>query len=688
VGTRITTTAKLVTEKQWSQAVDEYLQILEESGDDLVPIDSWHDVSARLLCQLELAGFPPEALRIYGDRIDTRAKKLFEQGKTERDPRLLQRLVDEFFCSRYSDKALDLLGDLAFERGRFEEAESWWNILAPSQGPEQLHSLALVYPDPQTNLGKVHAKQLLAQIFGGNRQDLSDDLKAFRDRYSNQKGDLAGRTGNYADIVELEFTRPEIKAYLEKRAMRPRPWPTFAGDSSRNFISPKAPDRLAYYQPPWPIHISDQRHGNNGPATITQPRHFPVINGGLVFLSNARSVAGYDLATAKKVGSFEFQAISPLVADSHFVGGSLDHTVTVAGNRLYATLTIPGIELAKESHLDYVLVCLDLPPQSDGRFQLRWQRSASVGDGKDTYSPAYWEGAPVVSDDQIYVARTKTDKSRSITSIECLHADSGRLLWQKEVCFAPDTEHRRPHLLTLAGRNLVHASDSGAIVALDAATGKRIWARRYQGRKPQIETSDSSPRGLAPAVYHHGRVFAAPADFDGILCLNSQTGGRLWEIRGIEVVHLLGIAKGKLIFTTSKTDKWPASIRAVDSETGADIRQWIQTGDSGGIVSYGRGFLAGDQVFWPTQNPHTGERVLYVLNQEDGQLTVDPSRFWQVRCGNMALGGGFLAVADDENLYIYAPPTNLREQKEKQAGINRSANFHFPFSTSRFDRLK
>ena len=36
----------------------------------------------------------------------------------------LRRLVDERFCSSVTDQALQLLGDLAFERGEFGEAQA------------------------------------------------------------------------------------------------------------------------------------------------------------------------------------------------------------------------------------------------------------------------------------------------------------------------------------------------------------------------------------------------------------------------------------------------------------------------------------------------------------------------------------------------------------------------------------
>jgi outer membrane protein assembly factor BamB len=674
---------KLIADKQWSEAIDEYLQIQEESGDDLVPLDNNHSVSAKRLCQLRLTALPPEALRLYRDRVEGQAKKWFEQGKAEHDPRLLR-----------------LLGDLAFERGRFQEAESWWKMLLPTVSPNAGSRPAdLVYPDPQIDLARVKAKQLLAQLFAGKLENRTEILKNYRKSYGNQEGFLAGQKGKYADTLQAIFDRSELKTSIKKRQSHARSWPTLAGDASRSFIAPQAPQRLAYESPPWPIHLND-RTGNEGPGRrigslghrSPQPRFFPAISGDLVYISQGHSVSAYDLLSARKVGFFDLQSISSIVTDQHSVTGPVDYSVTISNGRIFAALAIAGLMPDKDKNsrvadVKYVLVCLDLPAQPDGQFRLLWRHEASDLDAKDKRSAAFWEGFPIVNDHQVYIAQTNPDKNRNSTTIDCFDSDSGHLRWQKEICLAADTNHRRPHLVTLAGSKIIYAPDSGVIVALEAATGKRAWGRRYPSRGLQTENGDPSPRGVSPVVYDSGRVFAAPADFDGVLCLDALTGEKIWEKKGIEVVHMLGVAKGKLILTTAETKSWPAGIRALDAETGSDIRRWIQPADGSNLYSYGRGILAGDLVFWPVQqrSDQDGPAVL-ILNQEDGgQPNVGLSQFKQAHPGNMALGDGCLAVADDENLYVYVPPARLLEQRENQANHPDSALAHYRLAIARAD---
>src|SRR5438270_6189980 len=233
-----------------------------------------------------------------------------------------------------------------------------------------------------------------------------------------------------------------------------------------------------------------------------------------------------------------------------------------------------------------------------------------------------FEGSPVVHDGRVYIAVTRFAGVTATTSIACYDADTGAPCWRNpvEVCQArgdakdkdprEDRKHQRfsHHLLTLAGGDLVYGSHSGAVIALDAASGRRAWATRYPSRGERRGEAGGLSRDLCPCVYAGGRVFAAPADLDRILCLDADTGRALWESDPVEVVHLLGVAGGRLIFTTT------TGLRAADVWTGQTLREWTKPDDSSDeLPPFGRGFLAGGLVFWPTA------RGLRVLRLEDGE---------------------------------------------------------------------
>src|SRR5205823_1132584 len=141
----------------WEQLPDDYYRMTLESAEALVTlaettpsgISGWTSAQVRRLCHQRLAALPRSALELYRQRVDGEAKALLAQGRQGRAPAPLRRLVDDLFCSRYTDQALDLLGDLVFERGQFDEARHWWSLLVPFDAPR---GDRLAFPDPKIDL--------------------------------------------------------------------------------------------------------------------------------------------------------------------------------------------------------------------------------------------------------------------------------------------------------------------------------------------------------------------------------------------------------------------------------------------------------------------------------------------------------------------------------------------------------
>src|SRR5262245_29770528 len=207
------------------------LAALAERGTDLTPLPGGRYLQTRLEAQRMLSRLPKKTLEVHRRRAEPQAKRLLDQAIEESDPALLLRVVEESFCTRAAMSALARLGDLAFERGRFVEAELWWRTLSPLGG--RTDNDDLVYPDPPPDVAaRVQAKQLLARLFAG-RPSFAADLLVYRRMHPKAEGSLAGRKGLFADIVE---------AVAKERADRPAPqagdWTTFAGSITRQRIVP------------------------------------------------------------------------------------------------------------------------------------------------------------------------------------------------------------------------------------------------------------------------------------------------------------------------------------------------------------------------------------------------------------------------------------------------------------------
>jgi outer membrane protein assembly factor BamB len=671
---RLQAADQLARDKHWTEAALQYQRIIREGGDELVRVDSYRSVQARQLCHQRLAAMPAAALAIYRARADNQAKQWLDEGKATRDPQLLRRLVDESFCSRFTDQALDLLGDLAFERGDFDEADHWWRLLAlPGSEPQgQGQADELTFPDPRVDPARVRAKQIVSLLFRGQPVAATAELEAFRQRHAAAAGDLAGRSGNYADIVAELIARERGQA----RATVEEGWLTFGGDPTRNFVAPGPQARFAPLAtqegPTWSVPLqpafAERPPGQESDHPVQDARGlawYPVIAGNKVLVTDARQVRGYDLFTGRLILKWpdaadqELGIAAPERADPARPPARPDlaYTLTTDGERVYARLGAQGIGAGKEKIAPSFLVCLNV----SGKVE-RWKIEAAAGN-----IPAFFEGSPVVHAGRVYAAITRLTGIETTTALACYDSDTGTLLWQRDVCSTQelrDGERRyRHHLVTLAGTAIAYCSHSGAIVAVDAQTGRRIWGVRYLSRGLKTAPPGLVPRSLTPCLFDGQRLYAAPADYDRILCLDAATGRQLWESASLEVVHLLAVAEGRVLFS-SLTPR--GCIRALEASTGNPVPGWLFPW-SARLTPFGRGLVANGEVFWPTWEL---EGRLCLLDQASGEL-VQVAR--GIR-GNLAAAQGCLVAADLDRLSAYIPESLLHANRRAEANAaNRSA---------------
>ena len=698
---RLVEAGKKIDDKKYTEAIDDLQAILETAGNDLVPLTPEHCVQARLLCHRELARLPAEALRDYRARVEPQAKKWLDEATPARDTRLLRRLVDEAFCTRAGETAIDLLGDLAFERGRFDEAGMWWRLLAPplDAKKEKRAFAPLVYPDVQGDKARLYAKQIVARIFAGALEEAAQELKAFHRDYPNAEGALAGRKGKYADLLQdlLKNPPPELD----------KTWTTYGGDATRGLVLPAPPgwlERLSQTVkegPTWRFDLAARKPLDESPpppGTGLSPSmraralaFAPLISGHYAIVSDARYVTLYDLRTGERVYdrsggkkeewfdlAEEVGAMAPPNLKLPTEKTDLRYTMTVAGDCLYVRLGAQAIFLPDEKEVDRdkktasFLACLSLDPATPRDKRVRWCTRPVVFPNRPVLaqSDAIFEGAPVVHNGLLYAAVTWFEGDHTVTAIQCFPAGTETLppkRWQQIVCetheLKPKEERSRQHLLTVAGPNVVYCSHSGAIVAVDALTGKTAWAVRYPSQ-PATNADQPSLRDLTPCVYAANRLYAAPADYDHLLCLDPLTGEILWDREHIAATHLLGVGKGRLIFTML------TGLRAVNAADGSDSGGWFLRGSGGSMVPMGRGFLIGDVAVWPTVTARDGDRV-FVIRQEDGNppsSRIDKkndfiNELQRVPIGNLVYHNGVLAVADATTLSVFVPPEQQGEQR-------------------------
>lgn len=672
-----------VRDGQWSEALDLYERVITQFGDAVAEVpknDPAADptgasklyVDARLHCQRRLAALPAEALALYRRRVDSRAERMFRQAAAKRDSALLQRISAEMFCSSWGDDALDLQGDLAFQRGEFGEALAAYRQLLPDRAGQ---SLGLTYPDPEVDLARVAAKKLLCRAALGSEVPTEADLAAFAKAYPNAAGAFAGREGALVDSLKaaLSADRLSVPALPEDR------WPTYGGSPARTAVA-AGPIDVGSFQ--WKVKLDPAPALRSAPinmmrfstATSTtalsadqQLAYFPIVVGDQVVVCDDSKITSFFLN--KRGESAEGPTLKELVAWDQKLGGGSQapsatrtttgiprYTLTASADRVFARLGGSG---RSGSGGVSTLVAVRSNREIEGK--LIWKRSASdltlprpKGEGNRV---AAYEGSPVADSRNVYIGLTESGVEIG-TYVACLDAETGATKWirylgnstsgfdnNQNMGFGqlPSVEVGN-RLLSLDGRTLYYQTNLGALAALDADSGALRWLATY----PTRERGGMTPSPLRdgnPAVVHEGLVFIAPDDALPLFAFDAATGRLVWQTsRDVsKVSYLLGVARGKLFATGD-------CVFSIEARTGKVLQCWPETG---GVKGYGRGLLAGNAVYWPT------ETTIYVLDQKTGTPSGDqePIRLQQdygIGGGNLAIGDGYLIVAQRDWLVVFA----------------------------------
>ncbi len=674
----------------FAEAIDIYQRVIQEFGDKVVEVpaeegvavDSRLSVNARRECQRRIAGLPAEVRALYRSRVDAQAGRWYSQGAADRDKLALRRVVAQAFCSSWGDDALDLLGDLAFQEGRFAEALSAYEQILPdrSGGPR-----TLIYPDPSVDLGRVAAKKLLCRAAIGEHPPTPAEIEALAAEHPDPTL-FAGRRGPLARVV-AEAIRDD---HLSPLAQADGRWPTFAGSPGRDRVAPGSVDVgslqwRAELEPIVPLKLNTGfRRRDIGPSSpqVAPERllgYHPIVVGDQVLVADERRVTSYNLnvrpgeatgvaGTAVASKTWETKDLLGPAATSRIGGGLARYTLTAEGNRVFARIGPPPASVITNVRIGMggfggtsasLIVGLDR-----GEGKLLWKREASeialpkrrAEGGSRT---AVFEGSPIADQNNVYVAMTDRIEMTA-TYVACLDAETGATRWVRYVCEASanvdpilgggvEISHR---LLSLDGPNLYYQTNLGAVASLDAESGGIRWLATYPW--PGHNNGSSHERDINPAIVHDGLVIVAPNDAPSIYAYEASSGRLVWKTppisEEVKLTHLLGVSKGYLIATGDRV-LW------FDVKTGKLAHAWPEATQT--LQGYGRGILAGDRVYWPT------ETEIHVLDQATGLRADAPIKLQEsygCKGGNLAVGDGYLVVAQANALVVFCQNSRLIER--------------------------
>jgi cellulose synthase operon protein C len=673
-------------DQQWAEVVEIYQRVIAQFGDTLAPVpkddpaanpggESRLFVDARQYCQRRLAALPPEARAVYRTRVDPQAERWYRQGVKDRDRALLRRVVEEAFCSSFGDDALERLGDLAFQDGRFAEALAHYRRLVPDRPGEVS---GLVHPDPSINPARVAAKVLLCRAALGEDPPGPEDLKAFAATYPGAAGALAGREGPLVESVGQALAADHLPVPPQADGR----WPTFAGAAARTKVAPGTIDvgslqwRIKL-KAPAPVGPENHmmRRRIEPPSAEQLLVYHPIVLGDQVVLSDENRMVAYQL-NAHPDGSPEGsdegifiwdQKLSQQPPATGRPGSPPRFTLTASGDRIFARLGPAGGRGGTISTLVAVRNNREIEGKliwKKGSNEVALPRKADVA-GRI----AAFEGSPVADARNVYIALTESGTMTS-TYVACLDAETGAQRWVRYIGeFAgagldmnfnpPSTGGVGERLLSLEGPTVYYQTNMGALAALDAESGQIRWLATYPQEQPGGLDSGVE-RDLNPAIVHDGLAIIAPDDNRSIYAFDAATGRLAWKCdRDLpRVVHLLGVAKGHLFATGDHV--W-----TIDVKTGKVLRCWPDA--EPGYKGYGRGLLAGEHIYWPTKDK------VFILDQSTGlRSDRDPILLAPhgVGGGNLAVGDGYLIVARADELVVFCQNSRLIQRHREEIARN------------------
>lgn len=649
-------------------------------------------VPLREYCQWRLAALAsqaPQALELYRQRVDPLAEAWWKQAIAQRDPVRLRQIVDRFLLSRSGDEALLRWGELELERGHFAQARYAWERLSPrlrtpTASSPLLHGYPgsplglglrepeiaahwdalrplltdagqppvwLAYPDTDVDLGAVRAQLALVSILEGSPQRAERELALLSRLNPEAQGTLGGKAGRYVELLS------DMLAAARTWPSPPQTpdWSTFGGNAARGKTAAAGVD--VALQPVWSVALPRRTAGQTSAdgvrSAVGSPErslcYHPLVQRSSVLIVTGDTiddVHGYDLHTGRPrwletALPPEAMVTAPFPGSSREASGgglgNAGYTLTVDGDRLYVKLgpqatAVPRSERRGTPPLGY-LAALDLQADKKRLFEIHLDESP-WGEG--------WaiEGVPLADDGRLYVALRQQDSVRTQTHVAAFDAKRGGLVWQRFVAAAesfgqPPAVEYTHNLLSLAEGVLYCNTNLGVVAAVRASDGQVLWVTRYPQIPAEEGASSGAPRldnrDLNPCLIDRGRVLVAPEDCSQLFALDAATGLLLWATASETadgIRHLLGVG-GENLIASGRRLHW------INVETGESIARF-PAAEGEALRGYGRGILAGGQVYWPTRDR------IYVFDQHGPRQSRQP-----IDLAPLGVTGGNLVIAQD-----------------------------------------
>jgi len=545
---------ELFAGKDYRGAMKLYHEVISSFPNDLWRIQSdGVFIPSGLYAQRQILRMPKEQILYYRTLHDAEAQQLFERAKKHYSPLDFAEVAERHLATSYGPRALWELGNIALDQGH--------------------HAKALFYYFQIRDYCPVH--------------DLAESDVALRVAACCK---YLGREKEYAEVrkIALNGKQPSVNAAAFLKAIdqvKSVPPKFFRQARNPEFIS--LGDYDLFPDPKEPVGRSEfvWSEANPQPQREWYVRALPWIAGNSIYYLHHNALFCRSILTGKLNWSY-----GPGGLFDAFDVPNLHHATGFRSTLRYH----PESDLLLHDGLVFASVLKEAPSlaavdQTTG--QLRWTKGAFAAttdvERNTRYLAAPAPGPNVVYAPYVLEEIAGTSHLTSRPGIQCLDSRTGRLIWTREICqqtpaqFSISSRVRRIRIFgsqpTLKDGVVYHYTNAGVVTALDALSGRILWATRYPHDSDAHDLLKDVGEQLwfsRPPLVLEGNLYVTPADCDRLLCLDATTGKVLWSIprNSLRGAHtLVGInAAGELVLSGS------AGLAAVNPKTGAKI--WDRPG--------------------------------------------------------------------------------------------------------------
>jgi len=696
---------RYIKEGHYAPAIKVLQALIRKQGSGVVATGNGRQFVSLWLTANQLIGsMPPEGLRHYRTLYDPPAEQMYTEAVDRSDTAALRRVVHEYLHSSFGARALDALGTIYFDRGRFFRAARAWRqsvALTPKRRdkPLMLAKIATAYHlAGYTEAAREVAHEIKTDhaaaeaVLGGKKQKVAafvtkvralEPVGAARQTNTGAWSGLAGAADGLtimdaSDVVLMPrwrrpgpLTGPSLNLPTDLVALKQDLTPRYNRYSSSSQRRTEATLKNGH------IHVMS-RYGSRSSKFDCPPALYPVVAGELVLCRTDNAVTAYDTFTGEKKWSSEsfpmYRNMSGVTSSSRVyygyygakVGDRGWNTVTVAEGKVYAVgqfrpaMHPSAVSNAMRQHakdkkrLALLADSSALAAMSVKGGKMLWQVGHGAGGSDEILRASKFISAPTYHNARLYAVVTYVQSYYVL----CLEASTGQLLWKAAISQAPAiTTRYGPYYSYILERGsgpavsdgqVYVATNAGVVAAFDAETGKTLWAHQYPSKAaytPGTYPGSGSSGVFNPAnpvIITRGQVICLPADSENIIALSVEDGSLSWETSRKGQRYLSAIDESRVLLSA------PGQMVLATAKRAA--RRQIYPPANAGVEPRS---IIGRPAITPTEAVSSGSARLWRLNLADYHTETADLGHSGGLLGNLISTEGKLIAANAAGLCAY-----------------------------------